>query len=107
MASADERAAVRKFRQLDEAFRNGDLDALRVAAEDPALVPNGRMPDTIGSCLVYAIYHSPLSFIRTLLEIGANPNAPADDGFPPLIAALSCARDEPGATRRTGVNDLL
>lgn len=107
MASDDERAAVRKFRQLDEAFRNGDLDALRVAAEDPALVPNGRMPDTIGSCLVYAIYHSPLSFIRTLLEIGANPNAPADDGFPPLIAALSCSRDVPGAKRRTDVDEMV
>ena len=52
------------------------------AVDDPAVVPNGRMPDTVGSCLVYAIYHSPLAFIRKLLEIGADPNAPADDGFP-------------------------
>jgi ankyrin repeat protein len=65
------------------------------------------MPDTIGACLVYAIYHSPLSFIRTLLEMGADPNAPVDDGFPPLIAALSCARDVPGSKRRTDVDDIL
>ena len=65
------------------------------------------MPDAIGSCLVYAIYHSPLAFIRTLLEIGADPNAPVDDGFPPLIAALSCARDVPGATRRTDVDEII
>jgi hypothetical protein len=65
------------------------------------------MPETIGPCLVYAIYHSPLAFIRTLLEIGADPNAPADDGFPPLIAALSCARDVPGATGRPDVADVL
>ena len=54
------------------------------------------MPDTIGSCLVYAIYHSPLSFIRKLLELGADPNAPVDDGFPPLIAALCKVREVPG-----------
>ena len=69
-------------------------------------VPNGPMPLTIGSCLVYAIYHSPLAFIRTLLEIGADPNAPVDDGFPPLIAALSCTREVRGAARRSDVNEI-
>ena len=53
------------------------------------------------------MYHSPLAFIRTLLEIGADPNAPVDDGFPPLIAALSCTREAPGANRRTDVDDIL
>ena len=70
-------------------------------------MPNGRLPEGIGSCLVYAIYHSPLRFIRTLLEIGADPNAPADDGFPPLIAALSCSRDVPGAAKRTDVDAVI
>jgi len=92
---------------MDDAFRTGDLKALRAAVDDPAAIPNGRLPITIGSCLVYAIYHSPLAFIRTLLEIGADPNAPADDGFPPLIAALCCARDVPGGTRRADVDDIL
>jgi hypothetical protein len=108
MATEDERCEeARKFERIDAAFRAGDLDALRAAVDDPAAVPNGRMPDTIGSCLVYAIYHSPLPFVRTLLEIGADPNHPVDDGFPPLIAALSCTRDEPGANRRTDVSDML
>jgi ankyrin repeat protein len=96
-----------KFRRLHDAFRRGDLDALRAAVDDPAAIPNGPMPDEIGSCLVYAIYHSPLAFIRALLDIGADPNAPVDDGFPPLIAALCCARNVSGATRRTDVDDLL
>jgi ankyrin repeat protein len=65
------------------------------------------MPDGIGSCLVYAIYHSPFGFIRTLLEIGADPDLPVDDGFPPLIAALSCTRAAPGATRRTDVDEII
>jgi Ankyrin repeats (many copies) len=107
MATEEERCAkAKEFQRIDEAFRTGDLDALRAAVNDPTVIPNGRMPDTIGACLVYAIYHSPLSFIRTLLEMGADPNAPVDDGFPPLIAALSCARDVPGSKRRTDVDDI-
>jgi hypothetical protein len=105
MVSEEERCAkARKLQRIDEAFRKGDLDGLRAAVDDPTMVPNGRMPDTIGPCLVYAIYHSPLAFIRMLLEIGADPNAPVDDGFPPLIAALSCAGDVPGTARRLDVD---
>jgi uncharacterized protein len=108
MATEEERCAeAKKLQRIDAAFRSGDLDALRAAVDDPTVVPNGRMPETVGSCLVYAIYHSPPAFIRTLLEIGADPNAPVDDGFPPLIAALSCTGDVPGATRRTDVDDIL
>jgi len=108
MGTEEERCArAKQFQRIDEAFRNGDLDGLRAAVDDPTVIPNGRMPDTVGSCLVYAIYHSPLAFIRTLLEIGADPNAPVDDGFPPLIAALSCTREMPGATRRLDVDDIL
>ena len=75
MATEEERRAEAKaFQRINDAFRTGDLEALRAAVDDPAVVPNGRMPITIGSCLVYAIYHSPLAFIRTLLEVGADPN---------------------------------
>ncbi|MGH9387829.1 MAG: ankyrin repeat domain-containing protein [Vicinamibacterales bacterium] len=108
MATEEERCAeAKKFQRIGDAFHKGDLEALRAAVEDSTVVPNGRMPDGIGSCLVYAMYHSPLAFIRTLLEIGADPNLPVDDGFPPLIAALSCTRDVPGATKRTDVDDIL
>ena len=108
MATEEERCAeARKFQQIDSAFRAGDLAALRGAVDDPGIIPNGRMPDTVGPCLIYAIYHSPLTFIRTLLEIGADTNAPVDDGFPCLIAALCCTRDTPGATKRTDVDDVL
>ena len=98
MQSREERCAeYERFKKIDGAFRAGDLAALRAAVEDPDVVPNGAMPLTIGPCLEYAIYHSPLPFIRTLLEIGANPKAPADDGFPPLIAALSSSSAVPGS----------
>jgi ankyrin repeat protein len=88
----------RQFVKIDAAFRAGDVEALRAAVADPASVPNGPMPMTIGPCLVYAVYHSPVSFVRELLELGADPNADAVDGFPPLIAALTC-RHSPSHTK--------
>ena len=98
---------ARQLARIDGAFRAGDLDALRASVNDPSSVPNGPMPITVGSCLVYAIYWSPRPFIRELLDLGADPKAPADDGFPPLIAALSCSSDAPGANRRSDIHDVL
>lgn len=104
----DERCAeYRQFAKIDAAFRSGDLAALRTAVDAPDDVPNGPMPITIGSCLEYAIYHSPLAFIRTLLELGADPNAPDDCGFPSLIAALSCTNPHPGAPGRKDVAEIV
>ena len=62
------------------------------------------MPLSIGLCLEYAIYHSPVAFIRTLLELGANPNPPDGEhaGFPPLIAAISCSRAPASAKATAG-----
>lgn len=108
MATEEERCAeAAKLQRIDDAFVAGDLEALRAAVDDSSVVPNGPMPITVGSCLVYAIYRSPLSFIRTLLELGADPNAPADDGFPPLIAAVITGRETPGAKSRQDVDDVL
>lgn len=93
--------------RIDAAFRAGDLAALRAAVEDPGAVPNGPMPLAIGPCLEYAIYHSPVQFIRALLEIGADPNPTDHAGFPPLIAALSCSRSQPGSPARPDVPEIL
>jgi ankyrin repeat protein len=96
-----------EFQAIDAAFRAGDLAALRSAVGDPAGVPNGKMPRAVGSCLEYAIYHSPLPFIRALLELGADPAPKDHDGFPPLIAALSCSRAVAGGPRRPDVGEIL
>jgi ankyrin repeat protein len=100
---ADRHAEHRRIQRIDAAFRAGDLAALRAAVEDPVCIPNGVMPLAIGPCLEYAIYWSPLAFIRTLLELGADPNPTDHIGFPPLIAALSCSRPRPGAAARPDV----
>jgi ankyrin repeat protein len=108
MKSDTERCAeYEKFKRIDNAFRVGDLAALRAAVDDPESVPNGPTPLTIGPCLEYAIYHSPLSFIRTLLEIGADPNPADHAGFPPLIAALSYSRPQPGSPGRADVVEII
>jgi ankyrin repeat protein len=96
-----------QFRKIDTAFRAGDLAALRAAVDNPGNVPNGPMPLTIGSCLEYAIYHSPLAFIRSLLEIGADPNPVDHIGFPPLIAVLSAGRSAPGSSARPDVLEIM
>jgi ankyrin repeat protein len=106
-ADAARCAEYAMFKKIDAAFRAGDLAALRAAVEDPASIPNGPMPLTIGACLEYAIYHSPVPFIRTLLELGAEPNPQDHSGFPPLIAALACSRPAPGAPARPDVAAIL
>lgn len=103
----DRSTAAERFRRIHAAFEDGDIAALRAAVEDPDAVPNGQMPPSIGGCLCYAVYHSPLSFIRELLALGADPNGPDPGGFPPIFAALSCVREAPGAPRRPDVDDIL
>jgi ankyrin repeat protein len=106
-ARAARRAEHERIRQIDAAFRAGDLDALRAAVDDPGVIPNGAMPLAIGPCLAYAVYHSPIEFIRTLLELGADPNPAHHAGFPPLIAALSCSRSHPGSPARSDVEAIV
>jgi len=97
----------RRVVQIHAAFVAADLDALRAAVGDPAVIPNGQMPPAIGPCLTYAIYHSPLAFVRTMLELGADATADDPAGFPPLIAALSTGRQTPGAMTRSDVAELV
>ena len=61
----------------------------------------------MGLCLTYAIYHSPIAGVRRLLESGASPDRDDGDGFPPLIAALSCAQSSPGAPARPDVHQVI
>jgi len=56
---------------IHEAFQRGDLASLNALLGDPPDFPNSRGVGEI--ILEDAIYWSPLPFIRTLLELGANP----------------------------------
>src|SRR5690242_520064 len=96
-----------EFRRIDAAFRAGDFEGLRAALGSPHGFPDVSGPITIGHCLEYAIYHSPLSFIRLLLDRGADPNYENHAGFPSLIAALTCLRSVPRSPRRPDAHAIL
>ena len=88
-----------RYRRLDTALRDGDLATLQDELGDLDGFPNVVADPAIGACLTYAIYHAPIALIGSLLDVGANPDWPDDDGFPPLIAALSCSEAPTGAAR--------
>jgi len=98
---------VERFLRLDTAFKCGDFDTIRRELGALDGFPNVQLDLALGDPLTYAIYHAPLELVRRLLDEGADPNWPADDGFPPLIAALSCAQEAPGATPRGDVHQLV
>jgi ankyrin repeat protein len=88
-----------------DAFVRGDMDALKTMLGNPSDFPNNRLPMelVIGDhVLEYAIYHSPVTFIRALLEMGADPNYTDPAGFPSLIAAISSERKD-----KAGIMELL
>lgn len=103
----DGRREADRFFRLDAAFRAGDLATIARELGAQAGFPNVIAHPAIGSCLTYAIYHGPASLVAALLDAGADPSWPDDDGFPPLIAALTCAEDAPGSPARTDVDELL
>jgi ankyrin repeat protein len=98
---------ARQHERIHAAFKAGDLEALRAAVDDPSVIPNGPMPLSIGPCLAYAIYWSPIAFVRRLLELGADPNHDDGDGFPPLIAALSTLTPHPGSWNRPDALEVI
>ncbi|MBZ5543091.1 MAG: ankyrin repeat domain-containing protein [Acidobacteriia bacterium] len=80
---------------IHEAYVRGDLETLKKLLGNPPNFPNCRGPRGVGEIILeYAICWSPLPFIRTLLELGANPNYGDHAGFPSLIAALSTQRED-------------
>jgi uncharacterized protein len=78
---------------LHEAYKLGDMAAVRALLGDPPDFPNCRGPAGMGeNILEYAIYWSPPRFIRELLELGADPNYDDGAGFPSVVALLSTER---------------
>ena len=58
------------------------------------MIPNRPIHLAVGWPLVYAIYHSPLSFIATLLEAGADPNGRQDGAATALHTAAMVGSEE-------------
>lgn len=84
---------MNQMRAIEAAATAGDVAALRKAFGNAAGFPNVR--DECGeTCLEYAIYDGPVSLVRALLELGADPNYGDHAGFPALFAAID--RTAPG-----------
>jgi len=80
---------------IHDAYVSGDLEALKTLLDNHPDFPNCQGPPGVGEIILeYAIYHSPFSFIRNLLELGADPNYGDHAGFPSLIATLSMNRPD-------------
>lgn len=87
---------------IETAIAAGDVNALREAFGDPEHFPNVR--DECGdTCLDHAIYHGPISLVRALLALGADPNYDGHAGFPSLFAAI----DRPAPDRHQLLAILL
>ncbi|MGZ3275727.1 MAG: ankyrin repeat domain-containing protein [Caulobacteraceae bacterium] len=97
--SEDRRETYRRFQQLTAAYRAGDLAAVKAALVWPEGFPNTPQPMELASGdwpLVTAINLSPLPFVRQLLDLGADPDYEAPDGFPSLFVALDSGRPDRG-----------
>jgi ankyrin repeat protein len=87
----------RRFRLLTAGYRSGDIAAVKAVLGWPEDFPNTPQPMELASGdwpLVSAINLSPLRFVRRLLELGADPNYEARDGFPSLMAAIDAPRSD-------------
>jgi ankyrin repeat protein len=93
----EERCRVhRRIAAAEQACRDADLDAFRTALGDPEGFPDCVLELDFLGCgdrpLDIALMHAPLAFIERLLALGADPDAPALDGFPPLLSAIDLPR---------------
>ena len=81
--------------KLHDAYVRGDLETVRRLLGDPPDFPNCTGPRGLGEIVLeYAIYHSPIAFVETLLELGSDPVYEDHAGYPAIIAALSSGRPD-------------
>lgn len=96
-ADEDRCETYRRFRRLEAAYRAGDMAGVKAVLGWPETFPNSPQPMELASGdwpLVTAIALSPLRFIRQLLDLGADPNFEALDGFPSLMEVLDVDRPD-------------
>lgn len=82
---------------LDEAYRAGDLAAIREILGNLADFPNCVQPFELGcggTPLDYAFCWSPAHLIHELLEAGADVNYSADDGYPAIFTLMDTDRED-------------
>jgi uncharacterized protein len=107
---------MQAYIELERALRAGDVAGARAVLGDPAGFPSVADPYTSTPLLALALAWAPVEAVAELLELGADPNYEALDGFPALVGVILSARDvrhvlfelllEAGAeVDRRGIND--
>src|SRR5262249_32673430 len=107
---------MRTYIELEHVLRSGDVARARVALGDPPGFPSVHEPYTNSPLLALALRWAPVETVEELLELGADPNFEALDGFPPVVGVILSERDdrhdlvelllEAGAdVGRRGIND--
>jgi ankyrin repeat protein len=86
-----------RYKRLREAYRAGDMAKVKAELSWPEDFPNTIQPMEL-ACgarpISTAIMLSPIRFIRQLLDLGADANFKADDGFPALIDVIDVDRPD-------------
>lgn len=85
---------MRAYIDLERGLRAGDVPRARAALGDPAGWPNVNDPYTNVPILALALSWAPVAAVEELLELGADPNFEALDGFPALVGVILSQRDD-------------
>jgi ankyrin repeat protein len=86
--------SMRAYIELERSLRAGDVPRARAALGDPAGFPNVNDPYTNTPVLALALSWAPAETVEELLELGADPNFEALDGFPALVGVILSERDD-------------
>ncbi|MGE0041721.1 MAG: ankyrin repeat domain-containing protein [Vicinamibacterales bacterium] len=92
-----------QHRALERALKAGDLAAIRAVFAGVPGFPNVADPLTGSPLLQWALTVAPASLVYVLLDLGADPDFEAADGFP----ALYCAIERDGPERYDLIAALL
>ena len=85
---------MRRYIELERALRAGDVPRARAALADRDGFPDVNDPYTNTPVLALALSWAPVESVADLLELGADPNFEALDGFPALLGVILSERDD-------------
>lgn len=85
---------MRAYVELERALRAGDVPRARAALGGRAGFPNLNDPYTNTPLLALALSWAPADAVEELLDLGADPNFEARDGFPALLGVILSERDD-------------
>jgi ankyrin repeat protein len=86
--------SMRAYVELERALRAGDVPRARAALVGRAGFPNLNDPYTNTPLLALALSWAPADAVAELLDLGADPNFEARDGFPALLGVILSERDD-------------